>query len=70
MDRAIKEYDNKIKALAKAQFAIKRIRQLEGIRPLTATVLVATVEEAKQFKNGRQFAAWLGLVPRQRSSGG
>ena len=38
--------------------------------PVTATALVATVGNAHAFKNGRQFAAWLGLVPRQHSSGG
>ncbi|EPJ53493.1 MAG: transposase IS116/IS110/IS902 family protein [Osedax symbiont Rs2] len=44
--------------------------QLEGIGPLTATALVAIVRGAKQFKNGRQFAAWLGLVRSTAISGG
>jgi len=70
LDRVINGYHNQIKTLAKAQSATKRILQLEGIEPLTATSLVATVGEAKQLKNGRHFAAWLGLVPRQRSSDG
>ena len=41
-----------------------------GIGPLSATALVAAVSNASAFKNGRQFAAWLGLVPRQHSTGG
>jgi transposase len=44
--------------------------QLEGVGAVTATAIVATIGNGKAFKNGRQFAAWLGLVPRQYSSGG
>jgi len=43
---------------------------IPGVGPLTATALVAAVSDASAFKNGRQFAAWLGLVPRQHSTGG
>lgn len=43
---------------------------LEGVVAATATAIVATIGEAKAFKNGRQFAAWLGLVPPQDASGG
>ena len=43
---------------------------IRGIGPLTALAIVATVGNARDFKNGRQFAAWLGLTPRQHSSGG
>jgi Transposase IS116/IS110/IS902 family len=43
---------------------------MPGIGPLTATALVAAVSDASAFKNGRQCAAWLGLVPRQHSTGG
>jgi len=49
---------------------VKRLRTVPGIGPLTATALVAATGDAKVFKNGRQMAAWLGLVPRQFSSGG
>ena len=41
-----------------------------GVGVITATALVATVGDARQFRSARQFAAWLGLVPRQQSSGG
>jgi transposase len=48
----------------------RRLRELLGIGPLTASALVATVSNASSFKNGRQFGAWLGLTPQQHSSGG
>ncbi len=70
LDRVIDGYDQKIKAMARAQEATKRLMQLDGVGPLTATALLATVGDIREFKNGRQFAAWLGLVPRQWSSGG
>jgi transposase len=48
----------------------QRLGKIEGIGPVTATALIVAVGDPKCFKNGRQFAAWLGLVPKQRSSGG
>ena len=48
----------------------KKLAQIPGIGPLTASAIVATIGDAKTFKNGRELAAWLGLVPRQHSSGG
>ncbi|MCY1286923.1 Transposase IS116/IS110/IS902 family protein [compost metagenome] len=48
----------------------KKIAEVPGIGPITATAMVAAVGDAKQFRNGRHLAAWLGLVPRQYSSGG
>jgi transposase len=48
----------------------KRLAEIPGIGPLTATALVASIGDAKNFKSGRQVASWLGLVPRQHSSGG
>ena len=48
----------------------KRLLQIPGIGPITASALVASVGDAKMFDNGRQFAAWLGLVPKQYSTGG
>jgi transposase len=47
-----------------------RIRRIVGIGPLTADAMVATVGDAREFKNGRQLSAWLGLAPSQHSSGG
>jgi transposase len=47
-----------------------RLQSVPGLGPITASAIVATVGDPKQFKSGRQFAAWLGLVPQQRSSRG
>jgi transposase len=47
-----------------------RLCKIPGIGPLTATALVASIADANCFRNGRELAAWLGLVPRQHSSGG
>ncbi|THD06464.1 IS110 family transposase, partial [Metallibacterium scheffleri] len=62
--------DARIEAHAKADERCVRLRALIGIGPLTADAMVASVGSAKEFKNGRQLAAWLGLVPTQHSSGG
>ena len=70
LDRQIADHDRRINRLAEHSEAARRIMQLEGIGPLTATAIVATVGNGRCFKNGRQFAAWLGLTPRQNSSGG
>lgn len=47
-----------------------RLESIPGVGPITASVIAASVVDGKQFRNGRQFAAWLGLVPRQSSTGG
>ena len=57
-------------SMAPAKHGKPTSRGDSGIGPLTASALVASMRDAKAFKNGRQFAAWLGLVPRQDSSGG
>jgi len=48
----------------------QRLSKIPGIGPLTATALLASIADANCFRNGRELAAWLGLVPRQHSSGG
>ena len=60
----------KLKAWHRSDAASQRLAAIPGIGLITATVLVATIGDAKQFRSGRQLAAWLGLVPRQNSSGG
>ncbi len=69
-DENIKIYEDKIKQQAKASEACKKILEIPGVGPITATAIVASVGNANLFKNGRQLSAWLGLVPRQNSSGG
>ena len=62
--------DERIAAHAHANDAVKKAATLLGIGPVTASAVVATVGEFTQFRNGAQFGAWIGLVPRQHSSGG
>jgi len=62
--------DRRIEAHARADERCVRVRSIIGIGPLTADAVVATIGDAKEFKNGRQLSAWLGLVPTQHSSGG
>jgi transposase len=70
LDARIADYDRKIRELYRSSEVCQRLGKIEGIGPVTATALVAALGDRSSFKNGRQFAAWLGLVPRQRSSGG
>lgn len=70
LDQQIREYDRRIQRLAEHSPAAQRIMQLEGIGPVTATAIVATVGDGSCFRNGRQFSAWLGLTPKQHSTGG
>jgi transposase len=70
LDGRIKQYDTHIRTMAKDCTLAQRLMQLIGIGETTATVIVAMVGNAAEFDSGRQFAAWLGLVPGQYSSGG
>ncbi len=70
LDERIACYDRELEQLAKVNEAARRLMTLPGVGPLTALATVATVGHAHEFANGRQFAAWLGLVPRQWSTGG
>lgn len=70
VDQRIAAYTQRIRELFRSNEMCQRIGKIEGIGPITATALVAAVGDRTCFKNGRQFAAWLGLVPKQRSSGG
>lgn len=69
-DARVGQMDEKIAIEAKGNVAVKRLQQIPGIGPISATALVAAVGDAKNFKCGRAMAAWLGLVPAQKSSGG
>ena len=70
LDRHVREIEREIQAIHREDEASLRLQAIPGIGPLTASALVASIADAKAFKNGRQLAAWLGLVPRQDSSGG
>ena len=64
------EYEHEIRVHVRSNALARRTQTRMGIGPITASALVATVGNGHDFKNGRQFAAWLGLVPRQYSTGG
>jgi transposase len=66
----LQAYDRRIAAIAKADEGSKRLLEVPGIGPLTATAIRATISGAGDFKTGRDFSANLGLVPREHSSGG
>jgi transposase len=69
-DERVEHYDARIKRLFKRSPVCQKLACVEGVGPLIATAMVAAVGDASAFKNGRQLAAWLGLTPRQHSSGG
>jgi transposase len=70
LDKEVEELEAQIKAWHRADAISRQLARVPGIGPLTAGALVASIGDAKNFKNGRQLAARLGLVPRQHSSGG
>ena len=70
LDERIKAFDSEFAAAAKAQDGAKRLLSIPGIGALNATALVAAIGDAGTFARGRDLAAWLGLVPRQVTTGG
>jgi len=70
LDRQVRELEREILAWHRSSDLSRRLEQIPGIGPLAATALVASIADARSFDNGRQVSAWLGLVPRQNSSGG
>jgi transposase len=70
MNRQVDELEKQIVLWHRENEASRRLAEIGGIGPITASAIVATVGKAREFKNGRQLAAWMGLVPRQNSSGG
>lgn len=70
LDRQASEVDAQIIAWHRNSEISSKLAKVPGIGPITASAVVATVGDAKSFSNGRQLAAWLGLVPKQNSSGG
>jgi len=70
LETRISQSEGKIRQRAEESSIVKRLMTIPGIGILTATSLAVVCGNPKMFKNGRQFAAWLGLVPRQFSTGG
>jgi transposase len=69
LDRRIAVFDKKIDEVFRNSEPCQRIAKIKGVGPKTATAIVAAVGDGSEFKNGRHLAAWIGLVPRQFSSG-
>jgi transposase len=69
LDERIQAMEAKIQRVFSTNDRCQQIAAIEGVGPVTATAIVAAVADATVFRNGRQLAAWLGLVPRQHSSG-
>lgn len=70
MDRQVKELEAQIQRWHRENVASRKLAEIPGLGPITASAIVATVGDAREFENGRQLAAWMGLVPKQNSSGG
>ena len=70
LDRQVDELEAQISAWHRSSELSCKLEKIPGIGPITASALVATVGDAKSFQNARQMSAWMGLVPRQSSSGG
>ena len=70
LSQKIETVEKKILSLSEVQPDYQRLLQVPGIGPMGASMFITSVGDAKVFKNGRHVAAWLGLVPRQESSGG
>lgn len=69
IDQRIRAFDKQIDVIFKGSEACQRIAKISGVGPKTATAMIAAIGNGSDFKNGRHLAAWLGLVPRQHSSG-
>ena len=70
LDERVKEFDAQLDALAREDERCRRLQTIPGIGPKVASALVAAAGDAREFGSAREFAAWLGLTPRQRSTGG
>jgi len=70
LDRRIAAFDDEFMAITRQDEATRRLATVPGIGPINATALVAAVGDASAFGKARDLAAWLGLVPRQATTGG
>lgn len=70
LDEQVKKYDKQLKKIFKENKLCQRLSHIEGMGVISTTALVAAVVDPNVFKNGRHMSAWVGVVPRQHSSGG
>lgn len=70
VNRRIEKLDAKVVAICRSNQACRRLAKLPGVGPIIATALIAAVDDGRHFRSGRELAAWIGLVPRQYTTGG
>jgi transposase len=70
LNRRLEKFDAQLMALCRTNEACRRLSKLPGVGPVIATALVAAVDDGRHFRSGRELAAWIGLVPRQYTTGG
>jgi transposase len=70
LNRRVEKLDSKMVAICRTNQASRRLAKLPGVGPIIATAIVAAVNDGRQFRSGRELAAWIGLVPRQYTTGG
>src|ERR1700739_2144875 len=70
LEQQLVDLNQEVERIASSDAACRRLRQIPGIGPLVATAIVASIGNGAAFRRGREFAAWLGLLPNQHSTGG
>src|SRR5258705_5383915 len=70
LELQIVQMNDEVERIASSDAACRRLRQIPGIGPLVATAIVASIGDGAAFRKGREFAAWMGLLPKQHSTGG
>ena len=70
LDFRLEKLDRQLVAICRTNEACRRLSKLPGVGPVVATALVAAVDDGRHFRSGRELAAWIGLVPRQYTTGG
>jgi transposase len=70
INRQVDALEAELRAIVERDDACKRLASIPGIGAITASAIVAAIGDGRMFRSGRDFAAWLGLVPRQHSTGG
>lgn len=70
LDQRIEHYDQRIETIAKLDEQAQRLMSIPGVGPMSATALLSAIGDIGSFKSGRELAAWIGVVPRQHSTGG
>lgn len=70
LDRRLKKLDGQLLSICRSNDACRRLADLPGVGPVVATALVSAVDDGRHFRSGRELAAWIGLTPRQYTTGG